>query len=74
MKIYTNNPANTFVHSAVAMADLAGFNLEVVIMDEEARKNKDFSAKHLTGKFPLLELDDGSVLFESSAIAQFFAR
>ena len=74
MKIYTNNPANTFVQSAVAMADLAGFHLEIVIMTEEARKDKAFAAKHLTGKFPLLELDDGNVLFESSAIAQFFAR
>ena len=42
-------------------------------MSEEVAKSKEFKAKSLTGKFPLLETEHGSIV-ESAAIAKFIAR
>lgn len=74
MKIYSNYSGNIFVQTAMVAADLARQNVEVVIMDEAARNEAGFKAKHLTGKFPLLELENGELVFESSAICQHFGR
>lgn len=43
-------------------------------MDEAARNTKEWKAKNSTNRFPLLETDDGQIIFESSAISSFFAR
>jgi elongation factor 1-gamma len=42
-------------------------------MDKKAMNEKEFKAKHSTGLFPLLETADGTTLFESGAMAQYFA-
>ena len=73
MKLYTNSPANVFAQTSLVAADLAGVPVQVIHMNPEAAKAKEFAAKHLTGKFPLLETADGEMIFESLAIAEFFA-
>jgi len=40
----------------------------------EQIKEPSWTGKSITAKFPLLELDDGSVIVESAAIIQHFAR
>mgnify|MGYP001561911369 CR=1 FL=1 len=42
-------------------------------MSDEYAKSKEYKQKCLTGKFPCLETSDGT-LFESAAIARYFAR
>jgi glutathione S-transferase len=42
-------------------------------MTDEQQKSKEYKQKCLTGKFPCLETSEGSI-FESAAIARFFAR
>ena len=73
-KLYSNGVGNVFAQTALIAADLANQQVEVVYMSEEDRKNKDWAAKHLTGKFPVLETDTGDMLWESGAIARHFAR
>ena len=46
----------------------------LVDKNSEEYKKGDFAKKHATGKFPVLELDNGEMLFESVAIAMYFAR
>jgi len=43
-------------------------------MDDKARAEKEWKAKHITGKFPLLEHANGDLLWESSAIGVAFAE
>ena len=73
-KIYVNSPANVFGGIVLTVADLAGVPVQVVVLDKAQQNEKDFKAKNPTGLFPLLETANGDILFESSAIAQHFAR
>ena len=73
-KVYVNSPANIFAAWALAVADLAGVPVQVVVLDKAQQNEKDFKAKNPTGLFPLLETADGTILFESAAIAAHFAR
>jgi len=43
-------------------------------MDEAAIKDKAFAAKNVAGKFPVLELPSGEMVFESGTISKHFAR
>lgn len=54
-------------------AKLAGVELVEEVVSEELAKSKEFKAKSLTGKYPLLETEHGSIV-ESSAIAKYIAR
>jgi len=74
MKIYSNGPANIFVQTGLVAAELAGQNVELVYKTPEEAKDKAFLAINMTGKFPLLQLEDGTTINESAAIAQHFAR
>ena len=74
MKLYSNGPGNIFAQTALVAADLAGQKVEVVFKDAAAANEKEFKAKNVTGKFPMLELESGELIFESGAIAQHFAR
>ena len=74
MKLYLNTPANLFGQTALVCADLAGVPVQVEYKDKAAANEKEFKAKHLTGKFPLLETAEGDLLFESTAIATHFIR
>jgi len=74
MKIYNNHAiGNTFTDLAVITARLAKVELTEVVVSEEEAKSKDFKAKSLTGKFPLLETEHGN-LVESAAIARYLGR
>ena len=73
-KIYTNSATNPYVQSCLVMADLAGQQVEVETISKEVQNSKDFKAKQIMGKFPLLELSSGENIFESGAICQHFAR
>ena len=42
--------------------------------NDEWKADKEMQGKNLSMKFPLLELDDGTTIMESSAIAAHFAR
>ena len=72
LRIFSYLP-NPRVWKSLIAADLAGVPLQVVTVDAEAAKAKEFAAKNLTGKFPLLETANGELIFESLAIAEFLA-
>jgi elongation factor 1-gamma len=73
-KLYSNGVGNIFAQTTLIAADLANQQVEVVYMDEAAIKDKAFAAKNVTGKFPLLELASGDLIWESGTIAKHFAR
>jgi glutathione S-transferase len=73
MKLYTNYPYNFFTQTTQVVADLAKVQLEVVIVSKEEQETKEFKDKKLLS-FPFLETDDGQLIFESSAVATYFAR
>jgi elongation factor 1-gamma len=73
-KLYMNGVGNIFGQTSLIAADLAYNKVEVVYMNEEQIKDKAFMAKNVTGKFPLLELESGELIFESASIAKYFAR
>jgi glutathione S-transferase/translation elongation factor EF-1beta len=74
MKLYSNGVGNVYAQSALVAADLANVQVELVVLNKEQQADKDFKAKNVNGKFPLLELESGELIFESSAIACHFAR
>lgn len=47
--------------------------VEVITLNQEEAKGKEYKGKVLTGKFPSLETEEG-VIFESAAIARYIAR
>jgi elongation factor 1-gamma len=73
MKLYNNHLGNYFTHAVAITAKLAGVELEIVNLDAEEQKSKDYKQKCLTGKFPSLETPEGH-LFESAAIARYIAK
>ena len=72
MKLYTNKSWNMFTQVPLVVADLARVRVELVCVTEEQEKDKDFKAKKLAN-YPFLECEDGSILFESAAIATYLA-
>jgi len=75
VKLYTNGAGNIFTHSGLIAAHLAGTPVEVVMKtNDEWKADKEHQKINVTMKFPLLELDDGKFIFESTAIAAHFAR
>lgn len=54
-------------------AKLAKVEITEEYVSDEQAKSKEFKGKSLTGKFPLLETENGT-LVESAAIARYFAR
>ena len=74
MKLYSNNVGNIFVQSALVAADFANVQVSLEVLSAEQQADKDFKAKNINGKFPLLELESGEQIFESAAIAMHFAR
>jgi len=57
-------------------ASAAGVNVETVIVPQgsDMANDADFKAKKGNGKFPMLETEDGQIIFESVAIAAYFCR
>lgn len=73
MKIYNNHTGNLFTDMAIITAALSKIAVEEVVMTDEQQKSKEYKQKCLTGKFPCLETPEGTI-FESAAIARYFAR
>jgi glutathione S-transferase/translation elongation factor EF-1beta len=74
MKIYTNRVDHYFTWYCLIAAKFVQANVEVVIVSEEQQQAPEFKAKKAHGKFPMLETDDGHIIFESNAIADYIAR
>ena len=75
MKLYTNGAGNIFSHTALIAAEMAGIPVEIVMKtNDEWKADKEHAKINTTMKFPLLELDDGTRIFESTAIAAHFGR
>lgn len=62
-----------FVDVAFITAKLAGVEITEEVVAEEIAKSKEFKAKSLTGKFPVLETENGTIV-ESAAIARYIAK
>jgi glutathione S-transferase len=50
------------------MLEEIGVPYEVTLMTREERKTAEHIVRHPLGRVPVVELDDGSLLFESAAI------
>jgi elongation factor 1-gamma len=72
MKIYNWRVGNLWVDLSFITANFAKVKLEEVFITPEDLKSKEWKAKSLTGKTPMLETPDGN-LVESSAIARYIA-
>lgn len=75
-KLYCWTDMHFFLYSTQMAAKAAGIGYETVIVPKESElnKDKDFMAKKAHGKFPMLEKENGEILFESVAIARHFLR
>lgn len=73
-KLYTNRLDHWFYFTPRITAAFVGSNIEVVVASEEQQASAEFKAKKAHGKFPMLELEDGTIIFESNAIAAYLAR
>lgn len=75
MKLYTNGPFHQLTWLSQMVAEFTQQkDFELVIVSPEMNDSAEFKAKRAHGKFPMLELDDGSMVYESLAIAQYMAR
>ena len=75
MKLYTNGPAHILYYTPAMIAQLTQAKVETVIVSAEEQETAEFKAKRGThGKFPMLELADGSMIYESVAIGEYIAR
>jgi len=65
-----------FLYPCQMAAAAAGVNVETVIVpkDSELAKDPAFKAKKAHGSFPMLETEDGKIIFESVAICAYFCR
>ncbi len=72
MKIYNWRVGNLWVDLSFITANFAKVKLEEVFVTPEDLKSKEWKAKSLTGKTPMLETPEGN-LVESAAIARYIA-
>ncbi len=68
MKLYTN-PASPFGRKALIIAHEVGLKLEIVKTIPAG--NEEFRKINPLGKIPALQLDDGSILFDSPVICEY---
>lgn len=73
MKLHGNTVGSNCRRVTIYLAE-KGLDVEIVEVDLAAREHKtsEFRAKNPAGLVPVLELDDGSYLPESSAIVEYF--
>lgn len=71
---YTNYPDNLFYQICAIVVRATNEPVETVVVSKDMADSEDFKKKKGTGKFPMLELNNGDVLFESAAIAEYLAR
>jgi len=73
-KLYANRPNHEFMYIGKVVADYTHTPVEIVVATEEMQADAAFKAKKAHGAFPMLETPEGSIIFESVAIAAYFAR
>jgi len=73
-KLYTNRPDHLFAFTPKITAAFVGANIEQIVLTEEQQASAEFKTKKAHGQFPMLELSDGTIIFESNAIAAYIAR
>jgi glutathione S-transferase/translation elongation factor EF-1beta len=75
-KLYAWTNQHFFLYVAQMAAAAAGITVETIIVpkDSEMAKDPAFIAKKAHGAFPMLETEDGKIIFESVAIAAYFCR
>ena len=73
-KLYANKPTHDFMYIPKIVADYTRTPVEVVIANEEMQADAAFKAKKAHGNFPMLETPEGVIVFESNAIASYFAN
>ena len=74
MKLYAQRLDHFYFYNPSITAYAANVAVERIVVSEELAATEAFKAKKAHGKFPMLELADGTCIFESNAIAQFLAR
>jgi len=75
MKLYTNKLDHPLFWTPSIVREITQQKIETVILTEAQEKEMpEFKAKRAHGKMPMLELDDGSMIYESIAIAEYLAR
>ncbi len=74
MKLYTNSPAHFLYFTPKIVVELTNAKVETVVVSQEEQDTAEFKAKRQHGKFPMLELADGTMIYESNGIAAYFAR
>jgi glutathione S-transferase len=74
IKLYAWSSLHFFLWQTQIAAACAGVEVEVVVVTEEMKTDKAFLAKKAHGKYPMLETEDGKILFESVAIAAYLLR
>ena len=60
-KLYTNEVHSISVNQCQITAALCGTSLKIVVVDDEMRTSKEHKALNPTGKYPLLESENGSL-------------
>jgi len=72
--LYAWTNMHFFTYPCLAAASAAGINVNHVIVpaDSEMAADAAFKAKKGTGSFPMLETEDGKIIFESVAICNYF--
>jgi len=74
MKLYTNRPDHFFYFTAKIVVEQTQANVQTVLVSQEEQDSADFKNKRQHGHFPMLELQDGSMIYESFAIANYLAN
>ena len=74
MKIYVQRPDNYMYYTVKMAADYCQVPAQTVFVDSAMAEDPAFKAKKGTGSFPFVELADGTLLRESTAIASYIAR
>jgi len=73
MKLYTNKLDHYLYFTPKVVVEITQANVQTVVVSDEEQKAPEFLAKRAHGKFPMLELADGSMIYESVAIAEYLA-
>ena len=74
MKVYVQRPDQFFFYNVKMTADIVGQQIEIVMVTDEMAQTAELKQKKGHGAYPFLELEDGTIIRESTAISAFLAR
>lgn len=74
MRLLSNRADNWYFQLCAATLELVqSADISCHILSDAEIDCADFKAKRQHGKFPMLELQNGTIIYESNAIAQYIA-